>query len=52
MEILQEKTEADSLTEVIRKALQVYDFLIEEREHGCKTILRDDNGNEREVVLI
>lgn len=46
-----EETEADSLTEVIRRALAVYDVLWEEKRKGGTTIIRNGTG-EKELILI
>jgi hypothetical protein len=52
LEHLRERTDADSLAEVIRRALAVYDFLWSEREKGGRIVVKDDQGGEREVVLL
>jgi len=51
MEKLMEETEAYSLTEVIRRALAVYDVLWEEKRKGGTTIIRNGTG-EKELILI
>lgn len=51
LERLRDETEADSLTEVIRRALHVYDVMV----HGAKNgtiILRKPNGEEIQLLLI
>jgi uncharacterized protein (DUF1778 family) len=45
-------TEADNVTDVIRKALAVYECLWESKERGVRTILRDEDHNERELMLL
>ena len=52
LENLQEQTDADSLSEVMRRALAVYDFLWQEKLKGSATIVKDDDGKERELVLM
>lgn len=52
LERLRETTQADSMSEVIRRALAVYDFLWEAKQAGDKPILRSKDGNERELVLL
>ena len=52
LEALREKTDADSLAEVIRKALAVYDFLWSEREKGTKLFVRSSDDKDRELVLL
>jgi len=53
---LRDLTEADSLTEVIRRSLAVYDYLWGERSKGGKILVRtvnEDGGvEERELVLL
>ena len=52
LERLREISEADSLTEVIRRALTIYDVLLATtREEGGKVILRRQDGSEREVII-
>lgn len=52
LEHLQVRTGADTLTEVIRRALAVYDLLIEEKDKGATPVLRSEDGKERELVLL
>jgi hypothetical protein len=51
LEALREKTDADSLAEVIRRSLAVYDLLCEHRGSGGAIILRDEHGVDREVII-
>lgn len=51
LESLQEKTEADSLTEVIRRALAVYEFLLHEKAAGNRVLI-DRDGELVEVALM
>jgi hypothetical protein len=48
---LQEKSGASSLTEAIRRALALYDMVIDHSARGGKLILRDAEGQD-EVVRI
>jgi hypothetical protein len=52
LERLREDTEADSLTEVIRRALAIYELLWTQNSRGSQTILRLPDGSEREVLLV
>jgi len=52
LEALRGRTEADSLAEVIRRALAVYDFLWTERENGAELLVRDPDRTESKVVLL
>ena len=51
LENLRKETNADSLAEVIRKALAVYDFLWHERAGGSRLMMRSEDG-EKELVLL
>jgi len=46
-------SEAESVTEVIRRALSIYDLLLNMtvKEHG-KVIIRSIDGTERELLLV
>jgi len=47
--LLREKTDAPSLTEVVRKAIAVYAAITEE---GVKVVKRNPDGTERELVIL
>ncbi|MDI1442601.1 hypothetical protein [Polyangium sp. 6x1] len=50
---MQELSEADSLTEVIRRALTLYDaLLVTAREDRGKLVVRYEDGSERELMLV
>jgi hypothetical protein len=52
LEQLRVMTEADTITEVVRRALAVYDVLMTAvRERGDKVILRSADGSEREMII-
>ena len=51
LEALRHQTEADSLAEVIRRSLAVYDFLLSEKEKGGKLVIKTSNGD-KEVILL
>lgn len=51
LERLKSETEADSLTEVIRRALSVYELLWDQRQQGWETVVRR-NGTEQSVLII
>jgi hypothetical protein len=52
LESLRDLTHADSMSEVIRRAIAVYDFLWVEKSAGGVTVIRDKNGKERELLLM
>ena len=51
METLRDQTSAESLTEVVRKSLAVYDFLLTRKKKGAKLIIEDDEGKTELVLL-
>lgn len=53
IEHLQEMTDADGITDVIRRAIDVYAaILTASREEGRKVIIRDRDGTERELLIV
>ena len=52
LESLRDLTHADSMSEVIRRAIAVYDFLWIEKTAGSTTVVRDQQGNEKQLYLI
>lgn len=51
LESLVERTDAESLAEVIRRALAVYDLLHGEIERGGKVFVRHADGTEESVLF-
>ncbi len=51
IETLRDETDAESVTEVIRRALAVYDKLISKSQQGGEVFIRH-RGVEREVLLV
>lgn len=52
LDALRDHTHADSLVEVVRRALAVYDFLWAENAKGGKLVIKSKDGTERDVVLL
>ena len=52
MQTLQKRSDATSLTEVIRRALALYDVITEHLSDGGRIILRHKNGDEENVRLV
>lgn len=52
LEALRDLTQANSLTEVVQRALAVYDFLHAEKAKGNALVVKDADGGEKEVVLL
>jgi hypothetical protein len=53
LEDLRTMSESDSLTEVIRRALALYDVVLTStKRDGQKIFLRDKDGTEREIFVI
>lgn len=48
---LQQRSEADSLTEVIRRSLALYDLLLAARDNGEEIIIRSSAG-EKKLALV
>ena len=51
LEELRLETKADSLTEVVRRALAVYDYLWSQKKLGARLLI-EHNEEVREVVLL
>jgi metal-responsive CopG/Arc/MetJ family transcriptional regulator len=52
LESLLSRTGADSRSEVIRRALAVYDFACAAKERGESVVLRGPGGREKELLLL
>lgn len=52
LEKLRLQTRAESMAEVIRRALAVYDLVIDERAKGGAIILRHADGKEETLVML
>ena len=52
LENLRDDTGADSLTEVIRRSLAVYEFIWENTCDGKKILLEDEDGTHTPVHLV
>ena len=52
VDALQEMTEASTMSEVIRRAVAVYEFLWIQKKAGRVPCLRDDDGNITDLVLL
>lgn len=48
---MRDATDAETLTEVIRRALAVYELLVESQKQGSTIFVRDEEGKERDVLL-
>lgn len=49
---LQLRVQADSLSEVIRRSLKVYDFYTKEQEQGTKFYLKKQGEDPRELTIL
>ena len=52
LEELRDDTLADSITEVIRRAVAIYDLLLTNDKEGGSVVIRNKDGSEKEVLLI
>lgn len=50
--MLQENTGADTMTEVVRRALAVYDYLWEQKTQGAKVMVQRGDDPPKELVLL
>lgn len=51
IEALRDRMHADSMSEVVRRALALYDFMLTQQEAGAATIVRSSDGAESRVPL-
>lgn len=51
IEALRDRMHADSMSEVIRRALALYDFMLTQQEGGATVALRASDGTETLVPL-
>ncbi|MGF6534308.1 hypothetical protein P3T20_005112 [Paraburkholderia sp. GAS206C] len=52
IEALRDRMHADSMSEVIRRALAIYDFLLTQQADGSITVIRSKDGSEKQIPLI
>lgn len=52
LERLRDSTHADSLSEVVRRALAVYELVSRENIEGSKFIIRSEDGSERHLEIL
>ena len=51
LEKLKKETKADTLTEVIRKAIKLYDVAMQCEKNGEQLVLKSDKGEKKILVL-
>jgi hypothetical protein len=49
---LRDQTQADSQSEVIRRALAIYEFLWQKRSDGAEIVLRKPDGSESLLSIV
>lgn len=52
LELLRDLTNADSMSEVVRRALAMYDFACNETSAGADIIVRAKDGSEQKILLL
>ncbi|MGS1076456.1 ribbon-helix-helix protein, CopG family [Burkholderia gladioli] len=52
IEALRDRMRADSMSEVIRRALAVYDFMLTQQEAGAIVVLRSSDGSDTRLPLL
>ena len=48
---LRDRTEAESLTEIVRRSTSLLEFAVDAKERGARFIIRNFDGTEREIVI-
>jgi len=51
IEVLKERLDSDSLSEVIRRSVELLEVLSERQSNGDAIILRATDGSEKEVII-
>ena len=49
---LQDRTEAESMTETFRRALAIYEAMVDAKERGAKVIVKEKNGRTRDLLIL
>jgi len=49
---LKERTKADSMSEVVRRAIELYDLVMSTQEKGGKLIIKENPGFPREIRIL
>ncbi|WP_244119793.1 ribbon-helix-helix protein, CopG family [Burkholderia gladioli] len=52
IEALRDRMRADSMSEVIRRALAVYDFMLTQQDEGAIVVLRSNDGSDTRLPLL
>lgn len=52
LERLREQMDAGSHAEVVRRGLGLLDYARDRASHGCILIVREEDGTEREIVVV
>lgn len=52
IEKLRDESDAASITEVVRRAVEVHAFIAQAIAEGSTLSFRDKNGNERSVIIL
>ncbi len=49
---IQERTDAQNMTEVVRKSLAVYDVVTKQQSEGGQIFVRDSSGAEVPIIIV
>ena len=49
---LRDDTSADSLSEVIRRSIALYDFVISEKKNGATVIIKTADGEQKQLEFL
>ena len=52
MQVVQERSNASSITETLRRSIALYDLITEHVSEGGQVILRDANGEEEKLRIL
>jgi hypothetical protein len=52
MQIVQQRSHAASITEMLRRAVALYDLITEHISEGGQVILRNDKGEEEKLRIL
>ena len=52
LEDIRDRTNADSMGEVVRRAVALYGFLLQEKQKGSALRMRNPDGSEVELVFV
>lgn len=52
LESLRDSTQAESMAEVIRRALAIYELICAEKSQGSSIVVKATDGTERQIIIL